>query len=219
MRTLIALLRGVNVGGRVLPMTSLAAIVEAAGGRDVRTYIQSGNVVFRAKDGNVGRLARRITEGVGASHGYEPHVIVLTREQLASAAAANPFPDAAAQGKWLHLFFLDDVPPRPDLDGLRALATKTERFALDGRVFYLHTPDGMGKSKLAARAEKLLGVPATARNWNTVTTLLAMAAGDGSARPAKTAAPGGRRPDEPPSAAHAARPTVRAIRERHRRSC
>lgn len=175
METLIVLLRGVNVGGRVLPMASLAAIVEAAGGRDVRTYIQSGNAVFRSKAANATRLARRITEGVAAAHGYEPHVIVLTLAELDAAMEANPFPDACAPGKWLHLFFLDAVPSRPDLDGLRALATTTERFALVNRTFYLHTPDGMGKSKLATRVERHLGVAATARNWNTVTTLLRMA--------------------------------------------
>lgn len=74
-------------------------------------------------------------------------------------------------------FFLADKPKRPDLDGARALATATERFALKGRVFYLYTPDGFGTSKLATRVEQLLGVRATARNCRTVTTLLEMAEG------------------------------------------
>jgi uncharacterized protein (DUF1697 family) len=75
----------------------------------------------------------------------------------------------------VHLFFLAERPKELNLKSLEALRAKTERFALKGRVLYLHTPDGFGKSKLAARAERLLGVEATARNWRTVTTLLAMA--------------------------------------------
>ena len=83
---------------------------------------------------------------------------------------------AAENPKSVHLFFLNDAPTKPDLKSLEALKTKTEGFALKGRVFYLHTPDGFGTSKLAARAGKLLGVEGTARNWRTVTTLLGMMA-------------------------------------------
>jgi uncharacterized protein (DUF1697 family) len=75
----------------------------------------------------------------------------------------------------VHLFFLAKSPKKPDTRGLDALRTATERFELKDRVFYLHTPDGFGKSKLAARAERLLGVDATARNWRTVTALIEMA--------------------------------------------
>lgn len=176
MQTLIAWCRGVNVGGnRMLPMRSFASAIESAGGTSVRTYIQSGNAVFRAQKADTSGIAARIVRAIAASHGFEPHVLVVTLEQLEAAAAANPFPEALAQPATLHLFFLSREPPHADLAGMRALATGTERFALDGRVFYLHTPDGFGKSKLAGRAEKLLGVEATARNWRTVATLLQMA--------------------------------------------
>ena len=75
------------------------------------------------------------------------------------------------------MFFLAEPPPKADVKALEALKTGTERFALKGQIFYLHTPDSFGTSKLAARAERLLGVDATARNWRTVTTLLEMASG------------------------------------------
>ena len=91
------------------------------------------------------------------------------------AAAANPFPQAAGNPASLHLFFLDAAPKNPDVKSLEALRTGSEAFALKGRVFYLYAPDGIGRSKLAERAGRFLGVDsATARNWRTVTTLLAM---------------------------------------------
>ena len=123
---------------------------------------------------DAGRLSKRLTAAVSKSHGFEPRVLLLTRSELEKAAAANPFPEASEYPQSLHLFFLTESPKKPDLKGCEALKAKSERFKLAGSVFYLHTPDGMGSSKLAARAEKLLGVAATARNWRTVTTLLQM---------------------------------------------
>jgi uncharacterized protein (DUF1697 family) len=76
----------------------------------------------------------------------------------------------------LHLFFLDEAPSQPDLKSLDAIKTDNERYKLAGKVFYLHAPDGVGNSKLAARVEKLLGVTASGRNWNTVCKLAEMVA-------------------------------------------
>jgi uncharacterized protein (DUF1697 family) len=90
--------------------------------------------------------------------------------------AGNPFPRAVADPGRLHLFFLAATPKHPDLESLETLRARSERFELKGPIFYLHTPDGFGTSRLAGRAERLLGVEATARNWRTVTTLLEMAA-------------------------------------------
>lgn len=89
----------------------------------------------------------------------------------------NPFREGEAEPSTLHLGFLDSVPPRPDRAALKALATETERFALKGRVFYLHAPDGIGRSKLAAAAERKIGVPMTMRNWRTVGKLRELLAG------------------------------------------
>lgn len=176
MTTWIALFRGINVGGKqMLPMKALAALLGKNGCIDVRTYIQSGNVVFRSRLGDAERVARRISTVVAASHSFEPRVFALTFAELRKAAAGNPFPQADDNPKSLHLFFLAERPTKPDLAALEALKANGEEFVLKGSVFYLHTPNGFGTSKLAERVERLLGVAATARNWRTVTTLLELA--------------------------------------------
>jgi uncharacterized protein (DUF1697 family) len=173
--TYIALLRGINLAGRNrLSMKDLARLLETNGCAGVRTYIQSGNAVFCGPSADPARLANRITAAIGKAHGFEPLVLLLTRAELERAAARNPFPEAHENPTSLHLFFLTSKPATPNLAGMEPLQTNGERFVLDDRVFYLHTPNGFGISKLAERAERLLGVSATARNWRTVTTLLEM---------------------------------------------
>jgi uncharacterized protein (DUF1697 family) len=172
--TYIALFRGINVGShRKLPMSDLRAILEKCGCADVRTYIQSGNAILCAA-GEPKALAKKISGSIAVKFGFEPRVLLLTLRELERAAAANPFAKVEKDPTRMHLFFLAEEPARPDLKGLEALKTGTEKFALKGRVFYMHTPDGFGVSKLATKAEQLLGVDATARNWRTVTTLLEM---------------------------------------------
>ena len=169
------LLRGINVGGsNLLSMKALKTLLESQDCRDVQTYIQSGNVVLRSAQSDAAKLEKQLTAAVGRSHGFEPRVLALTCGELEKAARSNPFRQAEKQPKSLHLLFLAAAPAKPDVEALAAARARTERFELKGRVFYLHTPDGFGKSKLAARAERLLGVAATARNWSTVTTLLEM---------------------------------------------
>jgi len=172
----ICLLRGVNVLGRcALPMSELARSMERLGLRDVKTYIQSGNVVFSSAARNAAPLVAKIRKAIAVAHGVDPHVLLLTQAELEDAAGENPFPEAAAHPKSVHLFFLDRKPSKPDVTKLHAQRADSERFLLADRVFYLHTPDGFGISKLARIAERALGVPATARNWRTVTALIAMA--------------------------------------------
>jgi uncharacterized protein (DUF1697 family) len=175
-QTYVALLRGINVGGsHMLPMKDLRLLFEENGCVDVQTYIQSGNVVFRSGISDAERLAKQLTTAVLKGRGFEPRVLVLRRSDLERAASNNPFPEAERNPASVHLFFLCEPARRADLKSMEALKAKTERFALKGKVLYLHTPDGFGKSRLAARAERLLGVEATARNWRTVTTLLNLA--------------------------------------------
>ena len=176
MQTYVAFLRGLNVGGsHMLPMKDLKLLFERNRCVDVQTYIQSGNVVFRSAIGDTERLAQQVMAAVSKARGFEPRVLVLTRKELERAAAGNPFPEAADNPQSVHLFFLAEPAKNADVKSLHALKSATERFVLKDRVLYLHTPDGLGRSKLAARAERLLGVAATARNWRTVTTLLDMA--------------------------------------------
>ncbi|HKI98455.1 MAG TPA: DUF1697 domain-containing protein [bacterium] len=172
----IAFVRGINMGGHhKLPMKALIALLKRLGCGDVHTYIQSGNVVFRHAQAAAAPLARSIRTAIREAHGFEPLVLLLTREQLERAAAANPFPQAVAQPSSLALFFLSHTPERPDLSGLERIKGPTEAIALEGTTLYFHAPDGFGRSKLPARVETLLGVEATARNWRTVTAVLELA--------------------------------------------
>ncbi|CAN5886485.1 DUF1697 domain-containing protein [soil metagenome] len=171
MRTWVALFRGINVGGNnILPMKDLVATLENVGCQDVATYIQSGNAVFRSEETDASLLSDRIRAAIKESHGFEPRVLVLGSEELEVAVRSNPFPEAESEPKSLHVYFLASSPERPDLDALDVIKGDQERFVLGDGVFYLHAPDGVGRSKLGANAEKLLGVSATARNWRTPST-------------------------------------------------
>ena len=172
----IALLRGINVGGaNILAMKDLAALLEKIGCADPRTYIQSGNVVFRSDEQSSSAMADRISDAVAREYGFQPRVLVLSREDLQQAANKNPFPEAVSQPSTVHLFFLAALPAQPDIDALTSLKTESESFVLGDKVFFLNAPNGIGRSKLAARAEKLIGVDATARNWRTVSKLQELA--------------------------------------------
>jgi uncharacterized protein (DUF1697 family) len=172
-KTWIALLRGVNVvGRRQLLMKDLAAIFEGGGFTAVRTYIQSGNVIFRSAHGSARSLAAEIRALILKRAGFEPQVMVLSPRDLAAAVRGNPFPGADRDHKSLHLFFLSARPPHPDLDSLTRLKRGREGFALEGRVFYLFTPHGFPQSDLHDKVERFLGVHATARNWRTANALL-----------------------------------------------
>lgn len=175
MRTWIALLRGINVTGRrKLRMKDLAETFERGGFRSVRTYIQSGNVVFQSGAGSARNLATRIGALVLERSGFEPQVIVLSVGELAAAVRRNPFPQADRDHKALHLFFLSAKPSSPDLDSLTRLKKGREGFALQGKVFYLYAPHGFPQCALHDRVERFLGVQATARNWRTANELLSM---------------------------------------------
>ncbi len=176
MRTYIALFRGMNVGGNnILPMQELVAQLENIGLQNVKTCIQSGNVVFQSEEKNASLLSNKTRAAIKKSHGFEPQVVLLELEEMEKALGSNPFPEAESEPKTLHLLFLASVPKNPDYDTLKSIKTDRERFVLKGSVFYLHAPDGIGRSKLAANAEKLLGVWVTGRNWRTVCKIMAMA--------------------------------------------
>jgi uncharacterized protein (DUF1697 family) len=175
MPTRIALFRGINVGGRnVLPMKELVRDLEALKLTNIRTYIQSGNVVFDTSSKSSAALERKIAEAIEKRHGFRPEVLIITPAQLAAAIEGNPYPEAEDEPKTLHLSFLAATPKAPDLDAMEKIKSPTERFHLAGDVLYLHAPDGIGRSRLAAQIEKHLGVPATGRNWRTVCKLLDM---------------------------------------------
>ena len=149
-------------------MKDLVVLLEVLGARNVRTYIQSGNAVFQSAEKNASRLSRQLVAEIKKRHGFEPLVLLLGLEAIETAIAKNPFPEAEADPSSLHLGFLASTPKNPDLETLKKLKKASERFHLGDNVFYLHAPEGVGRSKLAARTEKLLGVPMTDRNWRTV---------------------------------------------------
>lgn len=175
-RTYIALLRGINVGGKVLKMADLKQAVDDLGFGDVRTYLQSGNMVFHAPKTGDGTLAARISNAIRDKAGIDVHVLVRSAAEWDEVITNNPFPKAAALPKTLHAFALDLQPEKARVEDLQARDHGSEEWKIVGDALYLHTPDGFGKSKLGNSIERLLKVPMTGRNWNTVLALRELAA-------------------------------------------
>jgi len=164
----IVLLRGINVGGHnKLSMAEFKDVLTGLGARDVKTYIQSGNAVMQ---GDI--AAEAIADAVEATRGFRPAVMTVPLEAFTQIANANNFP--TDDGKLLHVWFLAEKPAF-DFVKADALAILSEKYLVTDQAIYLHAPHGIGRSKLAAAMEKIAGVPATARNWNTVAKLLALA--------------------------------------------
>lgn len=173
----VALLRGVNVGGSgILSMKQLTSVLTDKGFIDVKTYIQSGNVVFRTRGGGGGdthaTLSKRIIDAVTDDCGLSLRVMVMTSSELDHAISSNPFShQAVASPKAVSLFVLSQEPEPDRYLCLQSYKMSSESMLLSGRYLDLHSPDGVGKSKVAGRAERVLGVDITARNWNTITKL------------------------------------------------
>lgn len=176
MTTYIALFRGINVGGKnTLPMKELSALVESHGYTEPQTCIQSGNLVIRSSEKAAKQFEKKIGAAIEQRYGFAPRIPVLSLDDLKKAMRANPYPEADNDPKSVHLYFLAARLKEPDLRSLAAIQKPNESFALKGSVFYLHAPDGIGRSKVAERVEKALGVAVTARNWRTVGKLVEMA--------------------------------------------
>jgi uncharacterized protein (DUF1697 family) len=171
MQTYIAFLRAVNVGGTgKLPMAELRAMAEAIGFADVRTYIASGNVVFQSALSEA-KVKAALEESLADYAGKPVGVLVRTGRELAAVLRANPFADAAPDRT--DAIFLDAPPPADTLANVSGLGTET--IALGKREIYVHYKDGMGRSKLRIAAARV----GTARNMNTVATLVEWAAEGG----------------------------------------
>lgn len=167
MNAWVLLLRGINVGGNnVLPMAELRALLATLGARNISTYIQSGNAVFTGLIDSRG-FGALLEDEIQSQMGFRPQALVLSRESFTEILDAYPWPEAKDDPKSGHIWFLTDKPSAPDLKTLGKFASARERFELRDDVFYLHAPDGIGRSKLAEKVERLLGVSATARNLNT----------------------------------------------------
>lgn len=174
----VALLRGINLGDKnKLPMKDLVAIFSAAGCSDVQTYIQSGNVVFRAAAGLAASLAGRISSDVAKRLGLSIPVVLRTASQLAETLDNNPFLALGAPEGTLHVMFLASQPAAGAVAGLDPDRSPGDTFAVRGREIYLRLPNGVAPSKLTnAYFDAKLSTTSTARNWRTVTKLYELAA-------------------------------------------
>lgn len=169
----IVLFRGVG-GATQLPTRPLREALTKAGFRNVATYINSGNAILSTALG-AGEVAAQVATITRRECGFDKEIMVVSRAAWAKLARNNPFPEAVDAPTTLHLFVLSASPAKDAVTALAAKATGTERFVVEGKTLYLHTPDGMGRSKLAAVIDRTLRVVSTARNWNTVLKLKQMA--------------------------------------------
>jgi uncharacterized protein (DUF1697 family) len=172
----VVLLRGINLGpSRRIAMPALRQAFTDAGFENVRTYVQSGNVVL-SSDAEPGKLAAACERLIKDTFGFDVPVIVRTREELAEVVKLNPLGELADNPKRYQVSFLAEAPDADVVRKLAELKADTEELIAVGRELYAWHPGGVARSKLwAALAGPKLGVSATARNWSTVTTLLAMA--------------------------------------------
>ena len=168
--TYIALLRGINVGGKAaLPMRDLVRIFKTAGATGVETYIQSGNVVFTHEDAEA--CVAQATKAVAERFGYPGRIVLRSAEEMRAAYEANPF--AGAPAETLHVYFLADWPLAADGEALDPDRSPGDSFAVVGREVYLHLPGGMARTKLTnAYFDGKLRTVSTARNWRTVAKLV-----------------------------------------------
>lgn len=173
----IALLRGINVGGKHrLPMKDLTEIFREAGCTEVRTYIQSGNVVFQAENGLAGRIPELVAEAISDRFGFTAPVVMRTVAELEDVAGSNPFLEHGADPKALHVVFLVDRPTEAQVAELDPERSPPDEFVVRGREIYLHCPKGVARSKLTAPYfDATLGTTGTQRNWRTVRKLLELA--------------------------------------------
>ena len=169
----IALLRGINVGGhRKVPMAELRQLMSDLGFDHVKTYIQSGNIIFNADTEDTVQLAEKIQKAILRHFGFEVPVICLEAARLQHAVKSNPFATASTPIENLHLTFLSETPEESQVTALEAMDYAPDQFDHQNTWIYLNIPGKYHKTKLSnALFEKKLKVSATTRNWKTVLKL------------------------------------------------
>lgn len=178
MPTYISLIRGINVGGhKKVKMEQLRKSVEALGFQRVRTYVQSGNIVFQSPRQPVATISKKIEGAILAEFGHTTPVITKTSEEIARVLESNPFlKQTAIDLTRLYVVFFSGRPKPLDVKKLESIPSGADQFRCQDDILFLHLPNGAGESKLAnAPFEKLLSVRGTARNWRTVNNLHQMA--------------------------------------------
>jgi uncharacterized protein (DUF1697 family) len=185
MATHVALLRGINLGGRnKVAMADLRRVVASLGHTDVATYIQSGNVLFTTAESDTDKLSEALDQAIAAELGVTSPVVVLSRDELEQVIRDNPYPDEP-NPKYVHAVLRRGTPSQDMLDRIAEASDQAARSGSRdsvqsvGRALYLHTPDGYGRSELAQALLRIVsspkaGMTGTARNWSTVTKLLSL---------------------------------------------
>jgi uncharacterized protein (DUF1697 family) len=173
----VALLRGINVGGqKSVKMALLAELFRSMRFTSVDTYLQSGNVVFQALAANAQLLGQMIERTLLNKLGFEVKIILRTSDEIEQLIKANPLlRTAGEQQEKLHVTFLQVAPSDTVLARFVLQKAGDEAYDIKGKEVYLYCPNGYGKTKMSNQAiEKILKIPATTRNWNTVSALFAM---------------------------------------------
>ena len=172
----VALFSGINVGGnRIVKMAELRAFFEELGFTDVASYVQSGNVVFRAKKGDAVTLTKQFEAAFEKKWGFHSRIMVRDLGWFERLVSENPYPEVAGDPTKLHAYTLERQPTADEIARLAEKCTGPESFEVKGDVLYLKAPDGLGKSVFANLIPRTLKVPGTARNWRSVLALLEMA--------------------------------------------
>lgn len=170
----VALLRGINVGGKnKLPMRDLTSIFTQAGCQNVQTYIQSGNVLFDAPDRVVDSLAGVVAAGIERQFGYATPVVIRNAGQVAKVVADNPFLRSGIEDDTLHVIILADAPEQRLIERLDPERSPGDAFVVSGQEIYVHLPNGVARSKLTVTYfDAKLATIGTQRNWRTMTKLV-----------------------------------------------
>lgn len=179
MKTFISILRGINVSGqKKILMADLKALYESLKLKDVATYIQSGNVLFKSSE-NLSDLefAVKIKKSIHKKYGFEVPVIIRSKEEIEKIVSNNPFlADKNMDLKKLHVTFLSEIPATENVGSIASISYSPDQFIISGKEVYLYIPVSYGETKLSNNFfEKKLKVSATTRNWNTVNKLLELA--------------------------------------------
>lgn len=178
MTTYIALLRGVNVSGRKkIKMADLISHLAELNLQSVKTYIQSGNILFKSEESNQSILEQQIKDKIEEKYGFDVPVMVKLATDFQRVIENNPFAkDEANDIKCMHITFLGDLPTQEKTEHLACYNYPSEEYVLENKDIYLYAPNGYGRAKMTNNFfEKKLKVHATTRNWKTVNKLFVMA--------------------------------------------
>jgi uncharacterized protein (DUF1697 family) len=177
MAAIISMLRGVNLGGHnKINMGELRIVCESLGLEEPKTFINSGNVVFRSKERDLKKLAKRTEDAIERKFGFRPEVILRTASEMKEVIRKNPFDKRrdVEPAKLLVMFFSTDLSPETR-EKLGKIEGHPEEVRIAGRELYIYFPEGQGRSRLTPVLGRILKNTGTGRNWNTVIKLLAMA--------------------------------------------